>query len=72
MGKVEVGLALDGSISHTVVIKEFAERRKLKTVGSGVPVDKGAQEELHGDKAAQEELTEDEAVQEELPVDEAA
>jgi hypothetical protein len=38
MDKVEVGLAFDSGRSHTVVTKEFAESRKLKKVGSGVPV----------------------------------
>jgi hypothetical protein len=38
MGKVEVGIAFDGGSSHTVVTKEFSERRKHKKVGSGFPL----------------------------------
>jgi hypothetical protein len=38
MGKVEITFAFDGGSSHTVVTKELAVRRKLKKVGSGIPV----------------------------------
>jgi hypothetical protein len=38
MGKVEVGLTLDGGSRHTVVTKEFVNRRKLKNLGGRVPV----------------------------------
>jgi hypothetical protein len=38
MGKVEVTLVFDGGSSHTVVTKELAVRRKLKKLGSGIPV----------------------------------
>jgi hypothetical protein len=38
MGKEEVGFAFDGGSSHIMVTREIAERRKLKKIGSGVPV----------------------------------
>jgi hypothetical protein len=38
MAKTEVGLALDGGSSHTVVTKEYTKRKKLKKIGSQFPV----------------------------------
>jgi hypothetical protein len=38
MGKVEVTLALTAAAATQVVTKELAVRRKLKKVGSGIPV----------------------------------
>jgi hypothetical protein len=38
MGKMEVGLVFDGGSNPTVVTKEYAERRRLKKISTGIPV----------------------------------
>jgi hypothetical protein len=38
LGKVDVSLAFDSGSNNTVVTKEYAEKRKLKKIGSGFSV----------------------------------